>query len=162
MRCIKGEVVEEEECRLFNLLADTDGNSIAQIDMQALPKGGKAVAGIDIATPLGTLLTAQLIVKIDAGKAKWEQSKVHSVLDKGGQLRPVPREMIVQGTSGLYAEAAKRPPLAEPAQVAKFSRPMPPTVPLKIDFRIKVAAKSASSENSGTDGISAEENAIYD
>ncbi len=70
VRCIKGEVVEEEECRLFNLLDDPDGNSIAQIDMQALPKGGKAVAGIDIATPLGSLLTAQVIVKIDAGKAK--------------------------------------------------------------------------------------------
>lgn len=70
VRCIKGEVVEKEECRLFNLLDDPDGNSIAQIDMQALPKGGKAVAGINLATPLGSLLTAQVIVKIDAGKAK--------------------------------------------------------------------------------------------
>ncbi len=70
VRCIKGEVVEEEECRLFNLLSDTDGNPIAQLDMQALPKGGKAVAGVDIATPLGSLLTAQVVMKIDAGKAK--------------------------------------------------------------------------------------------
>ena len=70
VRCIKAEDVEAEECRLFNLLDDPDGNAIAQIDMQALPKGGKAVAGIDIATPLGSLLTAQVIVKIDAGKAK--------------------------------------------------------------------------------------------
>lgn len=70
VRCIKGEVVEEEECRLFNLLSDAEGNPIAQMDMQALPKGGKAVAGVDIATPLGSLLTAQVVMKIDAGKAK--------------------------------------------------------------------------------------------
>lgn len=70
IRCIKAEDPAEEECRLFNLLADSDGNPIAQIDMQALPKGGKAVAGIDIATPLGSLLTAQVVMKIDAGKAK--------------------------------------------------------------------------------------------
>lgn len=70
VRCIKGEVVEDEECRLFNLLSDQDGNPIAQLDMQALPKGGKAVAGVDIATPLGSLLTAQVVMKVDAGKAK--------------------------------------------------------------------------------------------
>ncbi len=70
VRCIKGEVKEEEVCRLYNLLPDADGNPVAQIDMQALPKGGKAVAGVDIATPLGSLLTAQVVMKIDAGKAK--------------------------------------------------------------------------------------------
>ena len=70
VRCIKAEEGETEECRLFNLIADKDGNAVAQLDMQALPKGGKAVAGVDIATPLGSLLTAQVIVKIDAGKAK--------------------------------------------------------------------------------------------
>lgn len=70
VRCIKAVEGEDEECRLFNLLTDKDGNSIAQLDMQALPKGGKAVAGVDMATPLGTLLTAQLVMKIDAAKAK--------------------------------------------------------------------------------------------
>ncbi|MDR6265328.1 MULTISPECIES: invasion associated locus B family protein [Rhodobacterales] len=70
VRCIKAPEGEEEVCRLFNLLTDKDGNSIAQLDMQALPKGGKAVAGVDMATPLGTLLTAQLVMKIDAAKAK--------------------------------------------------------------------------------------------
>lgn len=70
VRCIKAPEGEEEVCRLFNLLSDKDGNSIAQLDMQALPKGSKAVAGIDMATPLGTLLTAQLVMKIDTSKAK--------------------------------------------------------------------------------------------
>lgn len=70
VRCIKAPEGEKEECRLFNLLFDTEGNSIAQLDMQALPKGGKAVAGLDIATPLGSLLTAQVMMKIDAGKAR--------------------------------------------------------------------------------------------
>jgi invasion protein IalB len=70
VRCIKAEEGVTEECRLFNLLSDSEGNPIAQLDMQALPKGGKAVAGVDIATPLGSLLTAQVVMKIDAGKAK--------------------------------------------------------------------------------------------
>ena len=70
VRCIKAPEGETEECRLFNILPDAEGNNIAQIDMQALPKGGKAVAGVDIATPLGSMLTSQVVLKIDAGKAK--------------------------------------------------------------------------------------------
>ena len=70
VRCIKAAEGEEEECRLFNLLKDEDGNTIAQLDMQALPKGGKAVAGVDLATPLGSLLTAQVVMKVDSAKAK--------------------------------------------------------------------------------------------
>ena len=70
LRCIKAEVMKDEECRVFNFLVDQDGNTIAQLDMQFLSKGGKAVAGVDIATPLGSLLTAQVVLKIDAGKAK--------------------------------------------------------------------------------------------
>jgi invasion protein IalB len=62
--------MKEEECRVFNFLVDQDGNTIAQLDMQFLSTGGKAVAGVDIATPLGSLLTAQVVLKIDAGKAK--------------------------------------------------------------------------------------------
>ena len=70
LRCIKAEVMKDEECRVFNFLVDQDGNTIAQLDMQFLATGGKAVAGVDIATPLGSLLTAQVVLKIDAGKAK--------------------------------------------------------------------------------------------
>ena len=70
LRCIKAEVMKDEECRVFNFLVDQDGNTIAQLDMQVLSAGGKAVAGVDIATPLGSLLTAQVVLKIDAGKAK--------------------------------------------------------------------------------------------
>lgn len=70
VRCIKAPEGEKEECRLFNLLSDKDNNPIAQLDMQALPKGNKAVAGLDIATPLGSLLTAQVVLKVDAGKAR--------------------------------------------------------------------------------------------
>ena len=70
VRCIKAEEGVKEECRLFNLLSDKEGNAIAQIDMQSLPKGNKAVAGIEIATPLGSMLTAQIQLKIDAGKSK--------------------------------------------------------------------------------------------
>jgi invasion protein IalB len=69
VRCVKAAETVEEDCRLFNLLPDSEGNNVAQFDMQALPKGGKAVAGVDVATPLGSLLPAQVMLKIDAGKA---------------------------------------------------------------------------------------------
>ena len=68
VRCIKAEEGQKENCQVYHLLPDSDGNSIAEFTMTALPKGNKAVAGVDVATPLGTLLTAQVQFKIDGGK----------------------------------------------------------------------------------------------
>ncbi|MCP5089010.1 MAG: invasion associated locus B family protein [Rhodobacteraceae bacterium] len=69
VRCIRGEGDAAEACRIYQLLLDTDGARVAEINIQPLPKGGKAVAGVDFATPLGTLLTAKVVMRVDSGKA---------------------------------------------------------------------------------------------
>lgn len=68
VRCIKAPEGQEDLCRLYNLLIDEDGASVAEFNLTALPKGGKAAAGVDIATPLGSLLTKQVLLKIDSGQ----------------------------------------------------------------------------------------------
>ncbi len=60
----------KEVCGLYQLLKDGDGIDVAEINMRRLPKGGKAAAGVDFASPLGSLLTAQVVMRIDSGKAK--------------------------------------------------------------------------------------------
>lgn len=68
VRCIKAAEGEDEICRLYNLLKDDEGASVAEFNLSALPSGGKAAAGVDIATPLGSLLTKQVLLKVDQGK----------------------------------------------------------------------------------------------
>lgn len=68
VRCVKGD--DEKICNLYQLLYDKDGNSIAEIIMISLPKSSKAVAGITLVSPLGTLLTQPLSLRIDSGKRK--------------------------------------------------------------------------------------------
>ena len=36
----------------------------------SLPEGGKAVAGVEFTTPLGTLLTSNVAMRVDSGKSK--------------------------------------------------------------------------------------------
>ncbi|MCR8723941.1 invasion associated locus B family protein [Frigidibacter sp. ROC022] len=59
-----------DPCQLYQLLKDKDGNSVAEFSMVALPEGSEAAAGATIITPLETLLTAQLTMAVDGGKAK--------------------------------------------------------------------------------------------
>ncbi len=61
---------EEDPCQMYQLLRDGEGNATAEISMFPLPPGGDAVAGATILTPLETLLTAQLVMQVDAGAAK--------------------------------------------------------------------------------------------
>lgn len=68
IRCVKGQ--EDKTCSLYQLLKDADGNSVAEFNMVALPKGGKAISGITFISPLGTLLSAKVSMRIDAGKAR--------------------------------------------------------------------------------------------
>ena len=68
VRCIKALEGQEDLCRIYNLLIDEDGASVAEFNLTALPKGGKAAAGVDIATPLGSLLTKQVLLRIDSGQ----------------------------------------------------------------------------------------------
>lgn len=58
-----------DPCRIYQLLKDEQGNSVAEFSMVALDEAG-AAAGATIVTPLETLLTAQLTLTVDSGKAR--------------------------------------------------------------------------------------------
>lgn len=62
--------LDADPCQLYQLLNDDQGNSVAEISLFNLPKGSQAVAGATIITPLETLLTAQVTLRIDNGQAK--------------------------------------------------------------------------------------------
>jgi len=68
-RCIKTED-GSDPCQLYQLLKDQDGNSVAEFSMFALPPGGEAAAGATVVVPLETLLTSNLLIAVDGGKAK--------------------------------------------------------------------------------------------
>lgn len=68
-RCIK-EGDGSDPCQLYQLLKDGSGNSVAEFSMFPLAAGGEAAAGATIIVPLETLLTANLVLTIDGGKAK--------------------------------------------------------------------------------------------
>lgn len=68
VRCLKAPEGEEDVCRMYHLLKDEEGASVAEFNLTALPAGGKAAAGVDIATPLGTLLPPGVRLQIDGGK----------------------------------------------------------------------------------------------
>ncbi|MDE0779592.1 MAG: invasion associated locus B family protein [Alphaproteobacteria bacterium] len=53
-----------ERCQMFQELDESPGNPVAEINIFALPVGQEAVLGAVIITPLGTLLTARLTLKI--------------------------------------------------------------------------------------------------
>jgi invasion protein IalB len=68
LRCVRMED-GSDPCELFQLLKDDKGNSVAEMTMVALT-GGEAAAGATVIVPLETLLTEQLTLTIDSGKAR--------------------------------------------------------------------------------------------
>ena len=69
VRCVKTED-GSDPCQMYQLLADQDGNSVAEISIYPLPAGQRAAAGATIATPLETLLTEDLRLSVDGGQDK--------------------------------------------------------------------------------------------
>lgn len=69
MQCFRTEE-GKDPCQIYQLLHDANGSNVADISMVALPDGGKASAGATIMTPLETLLTANLQLKVDNGEPK--------------------------------------------------------------------------------------------
>jgi len=57
-------------CRLYQVLEDGNGGAVAELSILALSEKAQAVAGVNFVSPLGTLLTAQVGMRVDAGKAK--------------------------------------------------------------------------------------------
>lgn len=69
VRCVRAED-GSDPCQLYQLLKDGEGNSVAEISLFGLPEGQQAAAGATIVTPLETLLTQQITLKVDAAAPK--------------------------------------------------------------------------------------------
>jgi invasion protein IalB len=68
--CISTGKGNKPNCRVFQLLKDDSGGAVAELSLLALSGEAKAVAGVNFVTPLGTLLSAQVAMRVDAGDAK--------------------------------------------------------------------------------------------
>ena len=84
-----------------------DGNSVAEIAIVSLPDSGQAVAGATIVVPLETLLTEQLVMRVDGGQ---ERLLTSSFLDEGPTWSPNGRVIMFAretqgagGSSSLYS-----------------------------------------------------------
>lgn len=67
-RCVT--LPEQQNCTMFQLLQDQEGNNVAEISLFGLPPGQQAAAGATIVTPLETLLTQQITLQVDGGQAR--------------------------------------------------------------------------------------------
>lgn len=70
LRCIKAPDGNKDPCQLYQLLEDQQGNSVAEINLFNLPADDNLAAGATIVTPLETLLTQNVLMSVDGGKAK--------------------------------------------------------------------------------------------
>jgi invasion protein IalB len=68
--CISTGKDSKPNCRVFQLLKDDSGGAVAELSMLTLSGEAKAAAGVNFVTPLGTLLSAQVAMRIDAADAK--------------------------------------------------------------------------------------------
>lgn len=69
MKCFRGDA-EEDPCQMYQLLREDAGNPVAEFSLFRLPEGAQAEAGATIVVPLGTLLSEELKMSVDGGKAK--------------------------------------------------------------------------------------------
>ncbi len=61
---------QDEQCRMYQLLTDDNDQPVAEFSIVALDDAAKAEAGVNFISPLGTLLTAQASMRVDAGQTK--------------------------------------------------------------------------------------------
>ena len=69
MKCFRSEA-GEDPCQMYQLLREDAGNPVAEFSLFRLPEGAQAVAGATIVVPLGTLLSEELKISVEGGKAK--------------------------------------------------------------------------------------------
>lgn len=71
LKCFRTGVEGKEDlCQMYQLLTESGGNPVAEFSIYRLPEGAPVVAGATIAAPLGTLLTEEIKLSVDTGKAK--------------------------------------------------------------------------------------------
>jgi len=69
LKCFRSEA-EEDPCQMFQLLREETGNPVAEFSIFRLPGGNQATAGATVIVPLGTLLSEELKISVDGGRAK--------------------------------------------------------------------------------------------
>lgn len=69
LRCVKSKV-SKDSCQLFQLMLNVDRTPIAEFTFNIIEPNGIVIAGATVITPLETLLTAELTIRIDDKKAK--------------------------------------------------------------------------------------------
>lgn len=70
LKCFRNEGTEEDVCQMYQLLTEDAGNPVAEFSIFRLAEGAQAVAGATIVVPLGTLLSEELKIAVDGGRAK--------------------------------------------------------------------------------------------
>ena len=110
MRCIKS-AEGKDPCQLYQLLSDAEGNSVAEFSIFNLPAGQEAAAGATVVTPLETLLTAELRLKVDEGQARRDLLKLLDALPLAQR-----QAIVLTKLEGLsVAEASARTGASESA-----------------------------------------------
>lgn len=66
IRCVKMQEGQRDPCQLYQLLRDAQGNSVAEVNLFGVEGAGEIVAGANVVTPLETLLTEQLTLRVDS------------------------------------------------------------------------------------------------
>ena len=98
LRCFPNET-GEDLCQLYQLLTEEGGNPVAEFSLYRIEGTASNIeAGATVAVPLGTLLTEELKISVDDGKAK---SYSFSYCTMGGCFARI-------GLTGAPVEAMER------------------------------------------------------
>lgn len=97
VRCFPNEG-QEDLCQMYQLLTESEGNPVAEFTLYKLSNAGNIAAGATVAVPLGTLLTEEMKISVDGGKAK---SYAYSFCTMGGCFSRI-------GLTGPEVEAMKK------------------------------------------------------
>jgi invasion protein IalB len=82
LKCFRNQTEDTPElCQMYQLLTESEGNPVAEFSLYKLANAGNVVAGATIAVPLGTLLSEEVKLSVDGGKAK---SYAYSFCTMGG------------------------------------------------------------------------------
>lgn len=69
LKCFRSEA-ENDPCQMYQLLYEAGGSPVAEFSIFRLPGESQATAGATVIVPLGTLLTEDINISVDDGKAK--------------------------------------------------------------------------------------------
>ncbi len=104
-------------CRLYQILEDAKGGAVAELSLLSLSDKAQAQAGVNFVSPLGTLLTAQVSMRIDSGKVKrypFSWCETQGCVTRFGLTKPEV-DNLKKGNNAVFtivAAAAPKEPLA--------------------------------------------------